>query len=113
MTLLEEFECRENRLSGSIPDMSELSNLRVLSLRENQINGSISTSLGRVTALELLQIGVNQITGTIPSELGLLTALTDLNLRDNKVRTSEWLRLVASLEQILVTYGWFVSCFCR
>ena len=61
-----------------------LSNLKILSVRENQITGTIPNNIGLLTALELLQLRQNQLTGTIPF-LGSLTALTDLNIRDNKV----------------------------
>ncbi len=61
-----------------------LSNLKILSARENQITGPIPDNIGVMTALELLQLRQNQLTGTIPF-LGSLTSLTDLNIRNNKV----------------------------
>ena len=74
-----------NQLSGSIPDLSALTNLEVLDLHANQLNGSIP-DLSALTNLTQLSLGWNRLSGTIPSDLGNLTNLTYLNLYSNQLR---------------------------
>ena len=77
-----------NQLSGSIPDLSSLTNLTDLLLNNNQLNGSIPTQLGSLTNLRDLQLSYNQLSGSIPYQLGNLTNLTDLQLIGNHLSGS-------------------------
>lgn len=55
-----------------------------LSLRSNDLTGTIPSQLGGMTATTLLSLGDNHLEGSIPSQMGLLTNLTmSLELHDN------------------------------
>ncbi len=74
-----------NNLNGSIPtELGNLSALTSLILSLNQLTGSIPSELGNLTALTSLDLNSNQLTGSIPSELGNLSALTSLDLASNQ-----------------------------
>jgi hypothetical protein len=77
-----------NQLSGSIP--SSLGNLvnfdYSLDLSYNQLSGSIPSSLGNLVNLfGSLRLDHNQLSGGIPSSLGNLVYLIELNLSHNKL----------------------------
>ncbi len=78
-----------NNLNGSIPsELGNLTALTSLSLSLNDLTGSIPSELGNLTALTNLNLSINLLTGSIPSELGNLTALTNLSLSLNDLTGS-------------------------
>ena len=79
----------DNQLSGSIPSsLGNLSNLEYLSLAVNQLSGSIPSSLGNLSNLEYLALAVNPLSGSIPSSLGNLSNLVNLHLTFNQLSGS-------------------------
>ncbi|KAH0691955.1 hypothetical protein KY289_019313 [Solanum tuberosum] len=104
---LQAFFVAYNRFHDEIP--SEIASLTKLSLRENNLQGRIPSSLGKCHNLELLDLGSNNLSGFIPSEIlellsegvdlsqnqltgflpmkiGKLRSLGYLNLSDNKLQ---------------------------
>ena len=75
-----------NGLSGTIPDLSELTNLTGLSLSDNQLSGSIP-DLSDLTNLTRLSLNDNQLSGSVP-DLSAFTNLTHLSLNDNQLSGS-------------------------
>ena len=74
----------QNQLTGSIPStLGDLTNLRELFLGSNQLTGSIPSTLGDLTNLQGLDLGWNDLTGSIPSTLASLTSLDYLRLIAN------------------------------
>ena len=71
-----------NLLSGSIPELSALTGLSFLDLSFNQFTGSIP-QLNSLTNLEWLSINNNQLTGTLPN-MSALTRLRSLSLGSNQ-----------------------------
>ena len=69
-----ELRLPDNRLSGSIPDLSALTNLTTLYLYQNQLSGPIP-ALRALTNLTHLALNDNQLSGPIP-DLSALTNLT-------------------------------------
>jgi Leucine-rich repeat (LRR) protein len=59
-----------------------------LHLDHNQLTGSISSDIGKLTALEVFSIYYNFLQGSIPSEISELTALTELSFNINKLAGS-------------------------
>ena len=64
-----------DNLSGTIPLLSELTNLQGLDLSRNQLNGTIPLLSG-LTNLQTLDLSRNQLSGTIPSLSGLINLQT-------------------------------------
>ena len=77
---------RENNLIGSIPsEVGNLTNLTRLILAFNQLSGTIPIELADLSNLEALGLQENELSGEIPTELGSLSNLTALSLRDNQL----------------------------
>ncbi|KAH0752540.1 hypothetical protein KY285_005688 [Solanum tuberosum] len=73
---LQSFFVAYNRFHGEI--LSEIASLTKLSLRENNLQGRIPSSLGKCHNLELLDlIGSNNLSGFIPSEILELSSLSE------------------------------------
>ncbi|MBE9563307.1 MAG: hypothetical protein IMF12_10650, partial [Proteobacteria bacterium] len=71
-----------NQLTGTIPNLSTLTNLKWLYLSNNQLTGNIPDLSS--TKLQMLTIAKNQLTGSIP-ELNNLTNLEILSLKYNNL----------------------------
>ena len=76
-----------NSFSGPIPYLSKLTNLKKLSLYENELTGGLPSWLPKLMLLESVHLYANQLTGTIP-DLSLLTNLRDLHLHSNQLSGS-------------------------
>ncbi|CAO2189888.1 unnamed protein product [Urochloa humidicola] len=84
LTTLTAIDFSNNQLEGKIPEsLGKLASLRVLNMSHNAFTGSIPDELGGMTALESLDLSCNQLSGEIPQELSGLTFLDVLNLSDN------------------------------
>lgn len=68
--------------------LSELTNLKELSLKSTQRTGTIPTFLGNMDKLVLLDLDDNSFEGTIPVELGRLSNLEFLLLNRNMLTSS-------------------------
>jgi hypothetical protein len=80
---------RNNNLAGSIPStLTSLASLTYLDLDSNQLSGSIPASLASLASLQILALHLNQLSGSIPPELGGLASLTDLELGNNQLSGS-------------------------
>ncbi|KAJ3704341.1 hypothetical protein LUZ61_008046 [Rhynchospora tenuis] len=55
-------------------------NLQLLDVRNNRLQGTIPSSLANLSSLKTLVLSGNPISGNIPREFGMLTNLTDLEL---------------------------------
>eukprot|EP00592_Proboscia_alata_P012143 CAMPEP_0194393626 /NCGR_PEP_ID=MMETSP0174-20130528/123402_1 /TAXON_ID=216777 /ORGANISM="Proboscia alata, Strain PI-D3" /LENGTH=962 /DNA_ID=CAMNT_0039189331 /DNA_START=60 /DNA_END=2948 /DNA_ORIENTATION=- len=71
-----------NGLTGTLPDLSKLSELQGIYLDGNRLSGALPDWLGQLPQLQEISLGENQFTGTIP-ELTQLTKLGSLRLQDN------------------------------
>ncbi|XP_020244914.1 putative leucine-rich repeat receptor-like serine/threonine-protein kinase At2g24130 [Asparagus officinalis] len=76
----------DNQLTGSIPSsLCSSRTLQSLSLSSNQLTGNIPSQIGNMKQLTTLYLGGNNLTGTIPSSLGNLTNLSELALSNNSI----------------------------
>ncbi|KAK1416465.1 hypothetical protein QVD17_32256 [Tagetes erecta] len=83
---LEMLDLSQNELSGSIPSsLGRLTGLRALSFGSNRLNGPIPEALGRLRFLEVLDLSFNQINGPIPTFSG---PLIELQLSHNYLNCS-------------------------
>lgn len=76
---------KENSLSGQIPDLSGLINLKSLFLNNNNFSGDFPSSLSGLHRLKVIVLAGNQISGQIPASLLKLQRLYILYLQDNRL----------------------------
>lgn len=69
MEALTELRLDGNGLTGVLPDLSKLVNLKIMHLENNQLSGSLPAYLGHLPNLQELFIDNNSFRGTIPSAL--------------------------------------------
>ena len=81
LTNLRNLSLRFNELSGEIPaEVGNLYNLVSLNLSENKLSGEIPDELGNLSNLQELKISGEGLSGEIPAELGNLTNLWYLDI---------------------------------
>ncbi|PSS13637.1 LRR receptor-like serine/threonine-protein kinase [Actinidia chinensis var. chinensis] len=69
MAALTELWLDGNSLTGSIPDMSRLINLKIVHLENNKLSGPLPSYLGRLQNLQELYVQNNSLSGEIPPAL--------------------------------------------
>ncbi|KAF2321253.1 hypothetical protein GH714_037274 [Hevea brasiliensis] len=74
-----------NSISGSIPNLSGLVNLKSLFLNSNNFSGDIPDSITNLHRLKVIVLAENQLSGPIPPSLLKLTRLYVLFLQDNSL----------------------------
>ncbi|MEM1325981.1 MAG: S8 family serine peptidase [Bacteroidota bacterium] len=76
----------DNNLVGTIPSsLGNMTSLFQLSLSNNQLTGTIPAALGNCSELRFLSLSNNMLDGTIPPELGNLELLNQLQISNNKL----------------------------
>lgn len=94
LPLLEVIDVHNNQLEGTVPQSLfknlryNSSQLRILNLAENDLNGTIHPFVGNMTKLERLRLDGNRFSGKIPPEIGNLSQLVELNLSYNQLSGS-------------------------
>ncbi|CAL0333713.1 unnamed protein product [Lupinus luteus] len=83
LTQLQVLDLSHNYLNGSIPKSFARTSLIILSLLGNRISGSIPTEVGEIANLEELIIENNLLGGPLPPSLGNLSKLKRLLLSAN------------------------------
>ena len=97
-----ELSLYNNRLSGTISDLSDLTSLRLLDLGTNALTEEIP-DLNSLTSLEQLYLWGNQLSGPIP-DLSALTSLQYLSLSQNQLTGS--IPDLSSLGNLKQLYLW-------
>lgn len=72
-----------NSISGQIPDLSDLVNLKSLFLNDNNFSGEFPTSISELHRLKVIVLAGNRISGNIPESLLKLRRLYVLYLQEN------------------------------
>jgi len=75
---------QNTNITGPLPDLANATNLEVLNLEGNNLNGTIPESLQTLTALRQLKLSSNALTGTVPNTFADLDELIELTLGDNQ-----------------------------
>ncbi|THU63901.1 hypothetical protein C4D60_Mb01t20720 [Musa balbisiana] len=76
---------KANSLSGAIPDLSPLVNLKSLFLSDNQFSGRIPVTIASLHRLKVIVLSHNLLSGPIPTSLAGLPRLHALLLQDNRL----------------------------
>ncbi|KAF5803163.1 putative protein kinase RLK-Pelle-LRR-VIII-1 family [Helianthus annuus] len=87
LTHTKHFHFGRNMLSGSIPQRLFNSNMTLIHIlfENNQLTGTIPTSLGLVKSLEVLRLDRNLLTGNVPSNINSLTNVVEVFLSNNQL----------------------------
>ena len=89
LTLLEKLHLSMNPLTGSLPHLKQLPNLKELMVSRTQLTGTIPQNLGSILpSLENLEMYGNQLVGSIPSSLSRCSGLKRIDLFNNKLTGS-------------------------
>lgn len=83
LTQLRVLSLKHNRLSGPIPDLSNLTALKLIFLSNNGFSGEFPPSLLSLVRLYRLDLSHNNLSGVVPPSLNRLTRLLTLRLDDN------------------------------
>lgn len=84
--IMTELSLRFNQISGTIPvGITNLVNLNLLLIEFNQLTGHIPPSIGNLKNLQDLNLGMNKLTGRIPASIGNISILTVLDLEYNSL----------------------------
>nr|BAK08191.1 predicted protein [Hordeum vulgare subsp. vulgare] len=86
LTTLTVIDLSNNQFDGTIPEsLGRLTSLHVLNMSGNAFTGDIPQEFGRMVQLESLDLSQNQLFGDIPEALTNLTFLGILNLSNNQL----------------------------
>ncbi|PWA65862.1 leucine-rich repeat protein kinase family protein [Artemisia annua] len=87
LTNARHFHFGRNKLTGFIPPrlFSSKMSLVHLLLENNQLTGSIPSTLGLVQSLEVLRLDRNNLSGNVPSSINNLTSVLEMYLSNNKL----------------------------
>jgi hypothetical protein len=81
---VEQITLADNNLAGTIPSsIGDLSALTYLDFSNNSLSGTVPAEIGGLSLLGSLYLSDNQLTGTIPSSIGNLVNLYELYLSNN------------------------------
>ncbi|OMO97699.1 hypothetical protein COLO4_14422 [Corchorus olitorius] len=83
LTQLRVLSLKQNRLSGPVPDLSNLTALKLLFLSHNDFTGHFPTSVESLFRLYRLDLSFNNFSGEIPVTVNRLTHLLTLRLEGN------------------------------
>ncbi|PKA48463.1 Inactive leucine-rich repeat receptor-like serine/threonine-protein kinase [Apostasia shenzhenica] len=76
---------KSNSLSGAIPDLNVLPNLKSLYLSDNHFSGRIPASLAAIHRLKVIVLSDNRLSGPIPASLASLPRLYSFQLQSNRL----------------------------
>ncbi|KAH6790156.1 Leucine-rich receptor-like protein kinase family protein [Perilla frutescens var. frutescens] len=82
---LKELHLQSNALSGSIEfsPLSNISNLQIIDLSRNELNGDLPNGFGSFTGLQVLNIGGNNFSGSLPTSIGNISTLYSFDISRN------------------------------
>lgn len=88
-----------NKLTGSLPDITEFSSLQELHLFDNKLDGSFPEKFRKPSPLVILNLDGNQLWGSLP-DLSVFPFLTRLDVSDSRLNgtVSEGLGRLSKLE---------------
>ncbi|KAL5192146.1 putative inactive leucine-rich repeat receptor-like protein kinase [Glycine soja] len=109
LSSLEQLDLRENRLDSKLPAMPK--GLISLFLSRNSFSGEIPEHYGQLDRLQKLDVSFNSLTGTAPAELFSLPNISYLNLASNMLNgpLHNHLRCSSQLRFVDISYNRLVG----
>lgn len=87
LTNLKSVSMKNNNLVGTIPDwITELTTLELIDLDANKLTGSIPSRIGFIDNLKFLLLNRNKLTGTLPGSMALMEKLDLLLIDGNSIK---------------------------
>ncbi|MBQ4820656.1 immunoglobulin domain-containing protein [Aquimarina sp. MMG016] len=86
---IENLYLNENKISGSIPELGRLLQLRELYLHNNQLTGTIPQSLAQLEYLDALLLDHNRLSGRVPN-FTIINDFTDFYISNNEFIFSDF-----------------------
>eukprot|EP00980_Cylindrotheca_fusiformis_P024110 scaffold11532_cov119-Cylindrotheca_fusiformis.AAC.2 len=87
LTNLRQLSMKDNNLIGSIPDwITEMTKLEFIDLDTNRLRGSIPDRIGFIDDLKFLILSRNELTGTLPGSMALMARLDLLLIDGNSIK---------------------------
>lgn len=83
---LQELHLQNNLLVGKVelfPTSSDETNLHVLDLSHNQLNGFFPDGFGSLAGLHVLSLAGNNFSGSLPTSMGEISSLSSLDISQN------------------------------
>lgn len=104
---LAELHLHSNKLSGSInlSPSSGGSNLQVLDLSNNQLDGYFPDGFGSFAGLQVVNVGGNNLNGSLPASICNLTGLNSLDISQNHFTGPLPSNLSSNLQSLNVSYN--------
>ncbi|KAK8655344.1 hypothetical protein V6N13_107926 [Hibiscus sabdariffa] len=84
LTQLRVLSLKQNRLSGPVPNLSNLTAIRILLLSHNGFASEFPASVSSLSRLYRLDLSFNNFSGEIPVTINRLTHLLTLRLEENR-----------------------------
>jgi hypothetical protein len=81
---LESLTLEGNGLEGPLPDLALLPALKLINVASNQLNGTITPSIGSMKSIEYIDLSVNALSGPVPSSI-CSDSLISLSLAQNQL----------------------------
>jgi hypothetical protein len=100
---------KDNAFNGSFPDMKQWRSLRHLYLHNNKLSGPVPESIGVVTRLLRFTASSNQLTGPVPLAITNLTHLATLRLEENYLSGPIPPILLANLSDFNISHNQFAG----
>ncbi|KAG0536421.1 hypothetical protein BDA96_03G062400 [Sorghum bicolor] len=108
---LEFLDLSYNTFNGSIPSclMKDANRLRILNLKENQLDGDIPDNFNKICTLNFLDISENMIDGQLPRSLTACQRLEVLDIASNEITGSFpcWMSTLPRLQVVILKHNKF------
>ncbi|CAN4100015.1 unnamed protein product [Withania somnifera] len=105
---IQHLDLSENQFGGTVPySISQMADLKSLSLNNNKLSGSLSDIFGKLTKLTEMDLSYNSISGSLPQSLKSLSSLSKLHIQNNQFTGSINVLADLSLDDLNVANNQF------
>ncbi|KAL3631348.1 hypothetical protein CASFOL_024332 [Castilleja foliolosa] len=84
LTQLRVLSLKQNGFSGQVPDLSSLTSLKLLFISHNNLSGEFPASLSSLYKLYRLDLSYNNFSGGLPLDINRMSHLLTLRLEENR-----------------------------